>query len=84
MVAGGTQLVINANCHTGGYVDVEMTDQQDNVIEGFSRAAVDRFTGNAIAHRVKWGQSDRWPHNQVVKVRFWMRNADLFSFRFAD
>ena len=84
VVARGTQLVINANCHAGGYVDVEMTDQQDNVIEGFSRTAVDRFTGNDVAHRVKWGQSDRWPHNQVVKVRFWMRNSDLFSFRFTD
>ncbi|MDP7579097.1 MAG: hypothetical protein QGF12_06135 [SAR202 cluster bacterium] len=84
MAAKGTHLLINANCQPGGYIDVEVTDQQGRVIPGLSRAEVVRFNGNAVGHRINWSKSDLWSESQIVKLRFWMRNSDLYSFSFSN
>lgn len=81
----GEKLIINACCGPGGYVDVEVMDNWDNVWEGFGRADCDRFTGDAVSHVVTWrGCADVNSVPGIVKLRFHLRDADLYSFRIAD
>lgn len=87
----GTKLVINGKCAPGGYIKVEVTDGYDKVLAGCSKENNDAFTGDSVAHTVTWhgnplipaGYGDRgWP--QARKLRFYLRDAELFSFRFTD
>ena len=81
----GSKLIINAKCNADGYVAVEVMDNWNNVWPGFTREECDVFDGDSVDHVVSWG--GRTEVNGVpwcVKLRFWMRNAELYSFRIAD
>jgi hypothetical protein len=81
----GSKLIINAKCNADGYVAVEVMDNWDNVWPGFTREECDIFTGDSVDHVVSWG--GKTEVNTIpwcVKLRFWMRNAELYSFRIAD
>ena len=80
----GRRLDLNAACRPGGYIDVEVSDQQNRVIQGLSRRDALRFEGDAVSHQVAWSGGAALPENQSVKLRFWMRNIDLYSFAFTD
>ena len=83
--SAGEKLIINVRCGQDGYVDVEMADIMDEPWQGFTRADCDRFTGDNTAHVVSWNGSTSV--NMVpgyTRVRFYMRNAELYSFRVAD
>ena len=81
----GEDLIINARCGDKGYIDVELTDPLEEPWAGFTREASDRFTGDAIDHVVTWqGHS---AVNEIVgytRVHFYMKNAEIYSFRIAD
>ena len=62
-----------------------MADIMDEAWEGFTRTDCDRFTGDDTAHVVSW--KGRSGVNEVLgyaRVRFYLKNAELFSFRIAD
>ena len=80
----GAPLTINAACRAGGYVEVEVSDEQDRVLPGRCRTDAIRFDGDEVAHRVAWLGSGEMPADQTVKLRFWMRDAEIYSFAFAD
>ncbi len=78
----GEQLIINARCHSKGYIEVEITDIMDEVWKGFSRSDCKRFTGDETSHVVAWeGQSGINMVPGYTRVRFYMKNAELYSFR---
>jgi hypothetical protein len=79
----GDSLVINGRCNENGYIDVEIMDTWNNVWQEYSRDNCETFTGDAVSHAVKW--SGRETVSQVpgaVKLKFYLRNAELYSFRF--
>jgi hypothetical protein len=82
-------LELNARTRPGGFVSVELTDADDQVIEGFSREACDQFAGDAVVHTVTWQGRSELPKEARdaglggVKVRFYLKQADVFSHRFA-
>jgi len=85
----GAQLVINGKCAAGGYILVEVTDGDDEVLQGYSREEADAFRGDGVEHVVSWSGSSLmptgttkrgWPEER--KLRFFFRDAELFSFRF--
>ena len=81
----GSKLIINARCNTDGYVAVEVMDNWNNVWPGFTRGECDVFNGDSVDHVVSWeGRSEVNEVPWCVKLRFWMRNAELYSFRIAD
>ena len=85
MFSAGEQLIINARCAKNGYIDVEMADVMDEVWQGFSRADCERFTGDDTDHVVRWkGQPGVNRAPGYTRVRFYMKNAELYSFRIAD
>lgn len=92
LTSAGTGVGINAECGPGGYIDVEVLNQADQVLPGCSREEFDRFTGNAVKHQLSWRSRTTIPVQpyeslsvKPVSYRrlvFYMRNAKLYSFRF--
>ena len=81
----GEKLIINARCGEKGYIDVEMLDPLQDPWAGFTREECDRFIGDEVDHVVTWG--GRSAVNTIVgytRVRFHMKDAELYSFRVAD
>ena len=85
----GTKLEINAKCNPGGSVRVEIADNSDEVVGSCSVDRSDAFTGDSVSHTVTWGGDATIPagdeyRSTYRKVRFFLRDAELFSFRFKD
>ena len=84
LLTEGGRLVLNARVRPSGYLDVEVTDANDQVLPGFARAVCERFTGDSLEHVVRWrGDSAK----EVVpggnpRLRFFMKDAELYSFAF--
>ena len=95
----GESLVINAKCGHNGYIRVEAVDAFDEIIAGRSREQCDVFAGDKIAHTVTWKRDGTLPVARMErggdtmypwksqppfrKLRFFMKNAELYSFRLA-
>ena len=89
LISLGTKLVINARCAPGGSIRVEIADRKDDVIAPCTKEACDPFTGDDTAHTVTWKGNALTPVPEDArvcwrKIRFFLRDAELFSFRFAD
>ena len=81
----GSRLWINARCEADGYVDVEVTDAWGSPWDGYSRQECQTFTGDSVHHPVAWAGSETV--NDIatgVKLKFYLRNAELYGFQFAD
>jgi hypothetical protein len=89
LISLGTHLVINARCRPGGSVRVEVADRYDDVIAPCTKANCDPFAGDSVAHTVTWQGSPLIPAANEErrvwrKLRFFLRDAEIFSFHFAD
>lgn len=75
-------VTINARTASGGVVSAEILDRQNRVVPGFSRAECEPFTGDAVAHELRWKsrQLPAAPETADWKIRFWLRDAELFSY----
>ena len=85
-IGGGDRLLINARCAPGGSVDVELAGIDDQPVRGFERAHCDTFRGDAVSCPVSWSGARRLPQavaSHGAKLRFYLRQASLFSFRLA-
>ncbi|MBL4575723.1 MAG: hypothetical protein JKY51_06455 [Opitutaceae bacterium] len=81
----GEQLELNVDTSATGTVAVEIQDEYGMAIEGYSLSDCHLIhTANQIKRIVQWnGSSDLSQlSGQVVKLRFAIRNADLYSFTF--
>lgn len=84
LIFSGDELELNYATGAAGSMRVEIRDENNRPIDGYSlREAVDIF-GNRINGRALWnGGTDVGPlAGQPVKLRFVMRDADLYSLRF--
>ena len=77
----GDTLVVNANAK-GGSLVVEALDADGKVIEGFARADCAPMTTDSVRHVVTWKGSPDCHLLQArpIKLRFYLKNAKLFSF----
>jgi len=80
----GGLLALNTQVRPGGYLEVEVTDADDRVLDGFERASCRRFDGDSLRHIVQWRNQ---PHGGVLpagplRLRIYLKNASLYSFRF--
>ena len=93
-ISTGTTLTVNARCRPGGSIAVEMVDVHDQVIPGCSRDQCDVLNGDSTGHVVSWQGRDKLPDvtneraeypkaelGRIRKIRFYMDNAELYSFR---
>ena len=81
----GAHLFINGACGPNGYIEVEVMDAWNNVWEGYSREDCVTFTGDSVRNQIRWSGTDSI-NNIIgsVKLRFYLRNAELYGFQFGD
>lgn len=81
--AGG-QLVLNVSTSAAGSVQVEIQNADGAPVAGFALTDCPPIVGDAIEHAVRWrGDPDlAGLAGKPVRLRFVMKEADLFSFRF--
>ncbi len=80
------RVTVNAKCAPGGYLVAELLDRNDKVIPGFSRAECSPFKGNSVRHELAW-RTKQFPGKYAdsdKKIRFILKNADLYSYLPAD
>lgn len=80
------KVIINAATTADGYVTAELLDRNNNVIEGFSREECILFTGDSVRAELSW-KTKAFSQEELSrdrKIRFYMKNADLYSYLPAD
>ena len=78
----GNRLLLNYKAN-GGSVRAQLTDVNGNVIEGFSFDDCTALTGDSIEEQLVW-KGDLSTISQPVKIVFELKDAELYSYRFAD
>ena len=79
----GKQLAVNANA-SKGLIKVEVTDPIGKPIEGFSGGEAEEIRGNESRHPVAWkgGRKLEEIAGQTIRLRFFMLQSKLYSFKF--
>ena len=82
----GAALIVNAETSAAGSIRVEIQDHLGRPIPGFALEDSPSFYGDEIDHIVRWnsGSSVGVLAGKPVRLRFVMRDADLYSFRFSE
>jgi hypothetical protein len=96
-LSGGRKLVVNARCRSGGSIRAEVADGRDEVLPGFGKDDCDVFSGDCVRHLFTWqGRSilpavprtrPDYPAPEIErlrKIRFYLDQAELYSFMLAD
>jgi len=80
----GRNLVINYSTSAAGSVQVEIMDKDGQPIPGFMLDECPEIYGDEIEKVVEWkSHSDLGQiSGQVIRLRFVMKDADLYSLRF--
>jgi hypothetical protein len=80
----GNSLFINYSTSAAGGIAVELTDALGNPLPGFSASQCNLLIGNEINRKVSWsGNPDlKSLSGKPVRLRFIMKDADLFSMKF--
>lgn len=75
-------VTINARTGADGYVVAELLDRKNRVLPGFSRRDCVVFKGDSVRHELRWKTvsfaAGKAPTD--YKIRFWLKNTDLFSY----
>jgi hypothetical protein len=80
----GNRLILNFATSAIGGIHVAIEDETGEPIPGFTRKECVEIIGNEIEREVAWkdGNALRALAGRPVRLRFLMRDADLFSFQF--
>ncbi len=85
LVFSGARLELNYSTSAAGSIRVELMDAAGKTLSGFAQSDSVELYGDEISRTVTWRE-----HPQVqtlagkpIRVRFVMKDADLYSFRFA-
>jgi hypothetical protein len=80
----GNRLLLNSATSAAGGIKVEIQDEADQPIAGFSLEEADEIVGDEIERTVSWkGQTDVGRlAGKPVRLRFVMKDADVYALRF--
>ncbi len=83
LLFAGTKLELNYATSAAGSVRVELQDNNGNILSGYSLEDCTELTGNKISQTVSWSGEDLGRHSGTpIRIRFALKDADLYSFRF--
>ena len=84
MTFEGSTLTLNYAAKDGGSVTVELQDETGKAIPGFTSTEAEALTGDSVKATVQWKNGHTLSNlkGKPVRVRFVLKNADLFSMRF--
>lgn len=77
----GDKFILNFKAPEGT-VRAQLTDVNGNALEGFTYADCTALTGDSIEQELTW-TGDLATINQPVKISFELKNAELYSYKFA-
>ncbi|MEN6535922.1 MAG: hypothetical protein ABFD89_19825 [Bryobacteraceae bacterium] len=82
----GSKLEINYATSAAGGIKVELQDETGNSIPGFGLADAQEIIGDEIARVVAWKQGCDVSRlaGKPIRIRFVMKDADLYAFRFSN
>ena len=81
----GKSLGLNFSTSAAGGIRVEIQTPDGKPIPGFSLDDCPEIFGDELARTVSWGDADLGKlSGQPVRLRFALRDADLFSFQFSE
>ncbi len=87
----GDELELNYRTSAAGSVRVELLDEAGNILPGFDAENCQEIVGDEVRRIVRWGGSygAEYPERSVsryagkaVRMRFVLKDADVFSFKF--
>lgn len=89
LISLGSRLSINARCGPEGSIRAEILNRDDRTLGACTIENSDAFEGDATAHVMSWKADTEIPAGRGQdlywrKIRFHLRNAELFSFKFTD
>lgn len=81
----GSRLEINARTSTSGSIRAELCNQAGQPLPGFAAEDCDPFSGDEIAWSVRWNRDSHLSAHagHAVRLRFVLREADLFALKFS-
>jgi hypothetical protein len=81
----GERLLVNFSTSAAGSIRVGLHGEDGAALEGYSTADCPEIFGDQIERTVKWqgGADLSAVEGKVVRLRFLLKDADLYSFRFA-
>ncbi|MEW5902528.1 MAG: hypothetical protein AB1715_13765, partial [Acidobacteriota bacterium] len=84
LVFEGQELIINFSTSAAGSIRIEIQDERGQPIDGFALGEGPEIFGDSVEHVVRWRQGSSLEKlaGRVVKLRFLLRDADLYSLRF--
>jgi hypothetical protein len=84
IVFEGSRLELNFSTSAPGSIRVEMQDASGNPLPGYTLGEARELVGDEIARTYVWtgGESVMGLSGKPIRVRFVMKDADLFSYRF--
>lgn len=86
-IFAGSELILNFSASAAGSIGVELLrDQMNTPVEGFSLEDCVEVLGDDLERVVRWkdGRELGGLAGTPVRLRFVLRDADLFSFRFQE
>jgi len=84
VIFSGDKLILNYSASVKGSVKAELLDVNGNVISGFSAANCNELVGDRIEQEITWKNANVSSlKGQAVKIRFILKDCDLYSYRFA-
>ena len=80
----GGHLYINFSTSAAGWIKVEVQDESGNPIEGFMETDFREIYGDEIDRKISWQSGDDVSslEGRPVRLRFILKDADIFSFQF--
>jgi len=80
----GNELEVNFSTSAGGEIRVEIQDETGNPVPGFSLEESLPLIGNQTAETVSWKSSNSLAQlaSRPVRLRLFMKEANLYSFQF--
>jgi hypothetical protein len=86
IVFSGKTLMLNFATSAAGSVRVELQDAQGTPLPGHTLDDCDELFGDTLDRAVSWKESTDLSavSGQTIRVRFVLRDADLFAFQFHD
>jgi hypothetical protein len=84
IIFSGENLFLNFSTSAAGKILVEIQDEKENPIKGFTLHDSPEIYGDEIEYVVKWksGASIRELAGKSIRLHFVMKDADLYSMRF--
>jgi len=80
----GSRLELNVNPGAGGSIQVELLDENDKPIKGYTLNDAAALYDNSVSLPVTWGKNNSVASlaGKPIKIRFVMRDCKLYAFQF--